>query len=55
MRYYCSAGYDKNGERMSDILLKLIMANTDEKMRIEDTARKYKLQFYLHYQEMYLF
>ena len=47
--------YDKNGESMSDILLKLMMADVDEKMWNEGTAKKSNLKLNPSCQARYLF
>lgn len=47
--------YDKNGESMSDILLKLMMADVDEKCGTKATAKKYNLKFNPSCQARFLF
>ena len=47
--------YDKNGESMSDILLKLMMADVDEKFGTKATAKKSNLKLNPSCQARYLF
>lgn len=47
--------YDKNGESMSDILLKLMMADVDEKMWNEGHREKSNLKLNPSCQARYLF
>ncbi len=47
--------YDKNGESMSDILLKLMMADVDEKCGTKATAKKSNLKFNPSCQARFLF
>ena len=47
--------YDKNGESMSDILLKLMMADVDEKCGTKATSKKSNLKFNPSCQARFLF